>query len=566
MPIDLPPTLRLLLTNIPLLWVDNTNTTLLLALLILAIALILALLTIRIAQLTQANRQLAAKITQLKHTEQAHQESETRFRELAETVREGFFVYEIENARYSYVNPAYHAIIGTTAKFLDQGMSHWLNGIHPDDLLRIEQALKQEGKGENFDQEYRFIRSDGEIRWLQSKAFPIFDSSGTIVRIVGTVGDITDRKLAEAALRQSEERFKRAFDNAPIGMALISINGKFLKVNRSLCEILKYSSTELINRNLQDITYPKDFQECVNSIEQISADQIQIFQAEKLLLQKKGTTVVCSLLISLVKESNQQPLYCVVQIQDISDRLKIERLKNEFISIISHELRTPLTSIRGALGLLGSGVYDNRPEKAKHILKIAINSSERLVRLVNDILKLEQLKSDKLQPIIEECQVADLMQQAVDSVQALAEQSNITISLTTLAITMWLTPDAIVQAFINLLSNAIKFSSPGDTVWLKAEAGEQGGDNLANCSTPYILFSVKDQGRGIPTDKLEIIFEEFQQVDISDSRKKGGTGLGLAICKKIVQQHGGKIWVESILGEGSTFYFTLPIKTKKEND
>lgn len=171
--------------------------------------------------------------------------------------------------------------------------------------------------------------------------------------------------------------------------------------------------------------------------------------------------------------------------------------------------------------------------------------------------------------------------------QAIADQSQITLAVMPSAIDFWASPDAIIQTLTNLLSNAIKFSAPGQTVWLKVEMREIGEMREKNASPPspsspfspsssfgeahepppspssppppYILFTVQDQGRGIPAEKLDIIFEQFQQVDVSDSRKKGGTGLGLAICKKIVQQHGGQIWAESSLGEGSALYFTLPL-------
>ena len=147
------------------------------------------------------------------------------------------------------------------------------------------------------------------------------------------------------------------------------------------------------------------------------------------------------------------------------------------------------------------------------------------------------------------CNVADLMTNAANVMQAMAEKFGITLSVTPMTLNVWADSDRIIQTLTNLLSNAIKFSSQGATVRLSAE---QQGDQ--------VLFQVKDQGRGIPADKLETIFERFQQVDASDSRNQDGTGLGLAICRNIVQQHGGQIWVESILGEGSTFYFTLPIE------
>jgi hypothetical protein len=148
----------------------------------------------------------------------------------------------------------------------------------------------------------------------------------------------------------------------------------------------------------------------------------------------------------------------------------------------------------------------------------------------------------------ETCDLTDLIESAVSIMQPLANKAGVKLSISSPSIQLWVDPDRIVQTLTNLLSNAIKFSTPEKTVWLVAQ---QYGDEL--------LLTVRDNGRGIPADKLDSIFERFQQVDSSDSRNHEGTGLGLAICQSIVQQHGGRIWVESVIGEGSTFYFTLPI-------
>ena len=240
---------------------------------------------------------------------------------------------------------------------------------------------------------------------------------------------------------------------------------------------------------------------------------------------------------------------CIIAIlKDITERHAIERMKNEFISIVSHELRTPLTAIRGFLGLLSTGMYDQKPEKAKRMIDLALTNSDRLVRLVNDILDLERLDSGKVPLVMETCNSVALIQKAVDGIQGIADQATIALSVASISVEVWASPDAIIQTLTNLISNAIKFSSPGKTIWISV-----------TLSGNYLLFSVRDRGRGIPPDKLDTIFERFQQVDVSDSRQKCGTGLGLAICQSIVQQHGGQIWAQSILGEGSTFYFTLPL-------
>jgi signal transduction histidine kinase len=209
------------------------------------------------------------------------------------------------------------------------------------------------------------------------------------------------------------------------------------------------------------------------------------------------------------------------------------------------------------------------------MLEIAINNTDRLIRLINDILDLERIESGKIALSKQPCDLAELIQQAVETMQSMADNAGVTLSVSAVSVRFMGDSDRLLQVFTNLLSNAIKFSSKGGTVWLTAEIQTQPETNqsptianqtphpssqppISNLQPPTLLIRIKDQGRGIPGDKLNLIFERFQQVDVSDARQKGGTGLGLPICNAIVQQHGGKIWVESQLDVGSTFYVMLP--------
>jgi len=187
------------------------------------------------------------------------------------------------------------------------------------------------------------------------------------------------------------------------------------------------------------------------------------------------------------------------------------------------------------------------PARGQRMLEIALQNTERLVRLINDLLDIERMQAGKVSMAKTTCNLAELMTQAGEGMQAMADKAEVRLVVQPLQTELWVDPDRIIQTLTNLLSNAIKFSPAGTTVRLSAEPqGEQ------------FIVQVTDQGRGIPAEKLESIFERFQQVDASDSREKGGTGLGLAICRSIVHQHGGRIWVESMPGKGATFFFTLP--------
>jgi PAS domain S-box-containing protein len=241
-------------------------------------------------------------------------------------------------------------------------------------------------------------------------------------------------------------------------------------------------------------------------------------------------------------------LGAVLTFRDVTERRAVERMKSEFVSTVSHELRTPLTSIRGALGLLSTGMLGSIGDKGRRMLEIAVSNTDRLVRLINDILDLERMESGKVELERGPVEANAVMMQARDGVQSMADEAGVRLTTVPVAATLWGDSDRIIQTLTNLLGNAIKFSSAETTVTLSGVARESD-----------FVFSVVDQGRGVPKAKLETIFNRFSQVDGSDSRDKGGSGLGLAICKSIVEAHGGQIWAERTDPAGSRFQFTIPL-------
>ncbi|AFY91332.1 ATP-binding protein [Chamaesiphon minutus] len=283
----------------------------------------------------------------------------------------------------------------------------------------------------------------------------------------------------------------------------------------------------------------------------IAIQQAKLFaQAQTELTQRKQAEMTLQLL-------NTQ----------IEQRQSVEALKDEFIGIVSHELRTPLTSMQGALGLLAMGLMDDEPEQMKQMIEIASNETERLVRLVNNILDLDKLDAESKSLEQEWCDAPSLIQRAIDVMTGSAAAAGVDLVKDCPPSQIWVAPDRIVQTLTNLLGNAIKFSPPNSSVSIEMREIDEPisdrstrFDSVRPITAPsrQIRFAIKDCGRGIPADKLETIFHRFQQVDSSDSRDKGGTGLGLAICRSIVEQHQGQIWVESDWGKGSTFFFDLP--------
>jgi PAS domain S-box-containing protein len=502
---------------------------------------------------------LADDITHRKQVEATLRDQEAKLRAIGDNLPRGF-IYQLVHSPdrgfyYSYISAGIERITGLTPEAVIQTPSLLWDSLIEEDRLMCDQLMQQSLEALSLlETQIRVRNVAGKMQWLTTVAVPRrMEDSSTVWD--GVMVDITSLKQAETALRNSEELFRSAFDDAPIGIALISPTGEFLKVNQYLCNLLGYSQKELLKLCFQDITHPSDLNQNWQGWPQILEGELSNLEIKKRYISKQGAAIPILINTSFVHDIDGTPLYCIEHVQDIREQLKVERMKDEFVSIVSHELRTPITSINGSLVLLDSGIYDARPEKARNMLQVAIRNSDRLVRLVDNILSFERLESGKVQLEKEHCQVATLLYQAIDAVQPLADQSGITLALTPLTATLWAAPDGIVQVLTNLLSNAVKFSSQGGTICMNAST-ERSNAESSNLS---VLFTVQDHGRGIPADKLETIFEQFQQVDASDSRRRGGTGLGLSICKNIVEQHDGSIWVESCLGQGSTFFFTVPL-------
>jgi len=388
-------------------------------------------------------------------------------------------------------------------------------------------------------------RIDGAIKLLTAGV-----SLGAAVLLIQLRNQITERKQAEESLQKNQDHTRLIIDTAHDAFIAMDTAGQITDWNPQAEVIFGWSREEALGRSVADTiipqhsraTHKRGFQHFLTT----SVGPVVNKRVEITALHRDGREFPVELSLSLLRLGGGDTLN--VFIRDITERRAVERMKDEFVSMVSHELRTPLTSIRGALGLLACGMLGPLPKKGQHILDIAVTNTDRLIRLINDVLDLERVTSGKITMQKQRCNIVDLMTQAAEVMQAMAEKAGVSLSVSPLSTSLWADPDRILQTLTNLLSNAIKFSSSGATIWLTAA-----------CQGEEVVFQVKDHGRGIPPDKLESIFERFQQVDVSDCREKGGTGLGLAICRSIVQQHGGRIWAESVPGQGSTFFFTLPL-------
>ncbi|EKV00224.1 PAS domain S-box [Leptolyngbya sp. PCC 7375] len=400
--------------------------------------------------------------------------------------------------------------------------------------------------------EHEFSRHEQEIIELMAQS---------IGRFLATDLAQQQQRAIEEALRESEARFRMVANSAPVLLWMTGTDTRCTFLNQTWLTFTGRQLEQELGNGWTEGIHPEDRDRFLDTY--IKAfDARSTLELEYRLHREDGQyRWLLSRGVPRFRSDDSFAGYIGTCI-DISDRHEVEKLKDEFISVVNHELRTPLTSILGSLDLLASGVLSTQPEKGQRMLQIAANNADRLVRLINDMLDIERIESGKMTLNKQVCDGAKLMQTATDEIHTLATQSGIQLVVTPLPVRIWADPDRIIQVFTNLLSNAIKFSCEGTTVELTAnleDAPEAAPCAALPVSTQRVQFQVRDQGRGIPPDQLTTIFGRFQQVDASDARRRGGTGLGLAVCRSIVQHHGGRIWVESVLEQGSTFFVSLPV-------
>ncbi|MFE1747379.1 PAS domain S-box protein [Coleofasciculus sp. H7-2] len=520
-------------------------------------------------------------ITQRKLAEEARKASQARLAGILDIAEDAIISVD-ETQQITLFNQGAEKIFGYTAsEVIGQSL---------DLLLPKQTAIAHRQHIHNFGTSKGTARKMGERREVfgQRKDGMEFPAEASISKLelagekIFTVilRDITERKRGEEALSQVASIVESSED-AIVGKTL---DGTITSWNSAAERIYGYTAQEVKGQSISILLTSDHLNEMPSILARIKRGE-RIPPYETVRLRKDNKQIDVAIAISPIKNRTGQVTGASAIARDISDRRAVERLKDEFVSIVSHELRTPLTSIRGALGLLAGGLLTAKPEKAQRMLEIAVSNTDRLVRLINDILDIERIESGQVAMEHQICDAATLMLQASEVMRTMADKAGVTLSVSPTSAQLYADPDRIIQTLTNLLSNAIKFSPPNSSVYLSAEiqpareqlvetqfiasgAGERGIGEEFTPSPPQpltltVLFKVKDQGRGIPAQKLESVFERFQQVDASDSRDKGGTGLGLAICRSIVQQHGGRIWVESTLNEGSTFFFTLPLLSGK---
>jgi PAS domain S-box-containing protein len=495
-------------------------------------------------------------ITARKAAEAALRQSEERFRRTFELAGSGVAHIDLDR-RFARVNRRLCQILGYS--------EHELMGLtgrqisHPDDVdkINMQRPRLYAGEIDAIRVEKRYVRKDGSMVWVAFATVLERDAGGNPQYEIAIFDDITARKQAEAAQRESEERFRHTFELAAAGIAHVDLKGHFTRVNKSLCAIFGYPEQELIGKSVKEISHPEDRDLTDAQRAGLYAGAVESARMEKRYVRKNGSVVWVELAIALVRGAEGEPSYEIAIFDDVTERKHAETALHEaheelkrsnaeleqFAYVASHDLQEPLRMVSSYTQLLVRRYGDKLDADAKEFMGYIVDGASRMKQLIEDLLAYSRVgtrgKDFKAVP------AEPALKRALGNLRTAIEQAGAAVTFDPLP-TIEADEGQLAQLFQNLIGNALKFRSASvprvHVACLEKPAEWE--------------FGVSDNGIGIEPQYFERIFMVFQR--LHNHTEYPGTGIGLAICKKVVERHGGRIWVESRPGEGTSFRFTLP--------
>jgi PAS domain S-box-containing protein len=482
-----------------------------------------------------------ADVTVRKLAEKSLAESEARFRALSELSSDLYWEQDEHFNLVSWSAPAWTRWRESSLPRPDLDAPELTEAdwsTHRD-VLERRQAFR--------DVEIHQVTEDGRESWLSVGAIPVTDDDGRFRGYRGLARIITDRKLAEQRLRKSELQFRQLVEFMPAAIVFVNQDQRAVVHNKAYAELLGLPAYEINGHSMREILGDKRYQEVEPFLRRALAGEPTHHEMQR--VRPGGRPVDLDELHWPLRGPDGEVEGVIVMGIDVTRLRDADRMKDHFVSVVSHELRTPLTSMRGSLGLLAGGVAGELPDEAKPLVDIALQNSDRLWRLVNELLDIEKMSAGHVTFRVEPLDWHALLRESIDSSRGLMQQFDVSFELDAAeGLRVAGDADRLSQVLANLILNAAKFSPKGGVVTVSAERRPDG----------RVLTRVRDHGPGIPEDFRSRIFQPFSQAESGDSRTGSGTGLGLAISREIVMRLGGTIGFEDAAGGGTVFWFDLP--------
>jgi len=488
------------------------------------------------------------------------EESEEKYRTATEAIKAGIWEWNLETNE-TYFSKRWYEILGFKGNYNELHLTHkdWETRIHPEDKDYVLQAIKDHiEKDKEYNVEYRHLHQSNKYRWQNAIGKAIFDDNGKPVRMIGSIRDINKRKNAEKELNEERNFLKNILES--MSDAFVSIDKKwcYTYVNSKAGEITGRNPEELIGKNIWE-----EFPEIMGQSFRLNYEKVM---NEKVPIQMEEYYVPFDkwLEYRIFPTENGISIFFM----DVTNRKKAElelvkakekaqesdRLKSAFLANMSHEIRTPMNGILGFSSLLSEPGLGK--EEQQEYIKLIQISGARMLNLISEIIDISKIESGMMEVNLEEININESLDFVFDLLKLDAEEKEIQLSYNSKLfpdLYMVTDPEKLYAILTNLVKNAIKYTNKGTIDF---------GYTVKNKS---VEFYVKDTGIGIPKERQAAIFKRFIQADIANIQARQGAGLGLAIAKAFVKLLGGKIWLESQEGIGSTFYFTLPFDTKNKD-
>jgi PAS domain S-box-containing protein len=487
--------------------------------------------------------------------------------QLFDTVLAGYWDWDIPD-RQEYLSPGFKRMFGYENNELVNSPDTWQELIFPEDLPTVLECFDRHVQSRGkipFYNEVRYRHKDGSTVWvIGSGQIIAWDEKGNPLRMIGFHINISPRKQAEAQLQiakvelaNSEQLFRTAFEQAAIGIAHVSLEGQFIRLNQRFCDIVGYPMAELITLTFQNITHPDDLEGDLENVNRLLAGEIQSYGMDKRYIRKEGTLIWINLTVSLMRHPDGTPDYFISVIEDISDRKRSEEqikyyaaqleISNQeleaFAYSVSHDLRAPLRAIDGFSRALLEDYGETFDEDARDYFDRIRKNVTRMGRLINDLLNLSRVSRSEIYPI--KVNLSKLAGKIVEELRASEPERKVEFTIAAEAI---VSADKTLMRVVltNLLQNAWKFTSHRSTACIEFGVIEREEQKI---------YFVCDDGAGFDMAYAKMLFGVFQR--LHNTHEFPGTGIGLATVQRIIHRHGGQVWAEGWVDRGATFYFTI---------
>jgi PAS domain S-box-containing protein len=494
---------------------------------------------------------------------EALRESEERFRLAFENALAGMAILDAAG-NYQWVNRSFCRMLGFRRQEL---LALGLQGaVHPDDFeaARQDAAHLFAGRIRSYQRERRLVHKDGHVVWVLLSAAVLRKENGKVVQVMGQVHDISEWKRLESALRASDERYRALVRNSSDIITVLDANGTVVSMSAASERVLGFRPEELIGKSNAELCHPDDVRR-LNWTFARSLHSPGVKRRVELRFRHKDGSYRWLEVMPNALLSDPAIGGIVADARDITEQkeaaaalleanTQLERLnqaKTDFVSLVSHEFRTPLTGIRGFSELIRDG--DFTLDEVREFANDINDDAQRLARLIDQMLDLERMQSGRMQLHRDPVDLNQTIKEIAQRLRATTNRHQIRLDLDEMLPVFIGDQDKLVQVFTNLIANAIKYSPEGGDLVVKTRANQE-----------HVHLTVCDPGIGIPSSDLERIFDRYARVEGGAGRFVKGIGLGLPIARQIVEMHGGTIWAESVVHEGSVFHVVLPLTPDKE--